>query len=177
MTEMSHWVDLIIACSNGEHTVRDIEGICCVSILPVAAADWVAGKERKVYYNTVQDAKAQATNPGEREVSSQLVLRNINIEDRLSESQREKLSTLLFKYQAHFATKTMQLFRTSIPVARWRAEVPKQQTNTFFFTQRSARTSWRDAYRSHYWGIILIIRKSPHLGSARWKTCQDMSRR
>jgi hypothetical protein len=117
-----------IACSNEEHSACDVEGNCGVGILLVAATDRVAGNERKGYYNTVQNAKAQATIPDEREVSSQVVLRNINIEDSLCETQKEKLSTLLLKYQAHFTKKTreMQLLRMSIPVARWNAKVPKQ---------------------------------------------------
>ena len=36
-----------IARSNEDHTVRDVEGKCGVSILPVAATDRVAGSERK----------------------------------------------------------------------------------------------------------------------------------
>jgi len=87
------------ACSNEDHIVRDVEGKCGVSILSVAAIDQVTGNKRKGYYNTIQKAKAQATNPGEREVSSQLVLQNINIENCLSKSQKEKLLTLLLKYQ------------------------------------------------------------------------------
>jgi len=55
-----------IACSNEDHTVRDVEGECGVSILSVAATDLVAGNERKGCYSAVQNAKAQATNPGER---------------------------------------------------------------------------------------------------------------
>ena len=64
--------------------------------MSVAATERVAGNERKGYYNTAQNAKAQATNPHEREVSSQLVLRNVNTEDSLSKSQekKKKLSTL-----------------------------------------------------------------------------------
>jgi len=129
--------------SNEDHIARDVEGKCGVSILSVASTDRVAGNEWKGCYNTVQNAKAQATNPSEREASSQLILQKINIEDSLSESQKEKLSTLLLKYQAHFRKKTreMQPLRISIPVARWRAEVPKQQTNTICFEQRSARAS------------------------------------
>jgi len=84
--------------------VRD-EGKCGVSILSVVATDRVAGNERKGCYNTVQNAKAQATNPDEREVSSHLMLQKINIEDNLSESQKEKLSTLLLRYQAQFTIK------------------------------------------------------------------------
>jgi len=34
--------------------------------LSVVATDLVASNERKGYYNTVQNAKAQATNPDER---------------------------------------------------------------------------------------------------------------
>ena len=73
--------------------------------MSVAATDRVTGNERKGYYNTVQNAKAQATNPDERELSSQLVLHNLNIEDTLSESQKEKLSTLLLKHQAYLPGK------------------------------------------------------------------------
>jgi hypothetical protein len=65
--------------------------------LPVAATDRVAGNERKEYYNIVQNAKAQATIPDERKVISKPVLQKINIDDTLSESQKEKLSTLLRK--------------------------------------------------------------------------------
>jgi hypothetical protein len=54
-----------IACSNEDHIVRDGEGKCGVSILTVAATDRAGGTERKGYYNTVQNAKAQATNPDE----------------------------------------------------------------------------------------------------------------
>ena len=36
-----------IARNNEDHTVRDVEGKCGVSILPVAATDRVAGSERK----------------------------------------------------------------------------------------------------------------------------------
>jgi hypothetical protein len=71
-----------IACSNEDHIVRDVEGNCCVGILSVAATDRVAGNEWKGYYNTVQNAKEQATSPDEREVSSQVMLRNINIPRR-----------------------------------------------------------------------------------------------
>jgi len=92
-------------CSNEDHIVRDVEGKCGVSILSVTATDQVTGNKRKGYYNTIQKAKAQATNPGEREVSSQLVLQNINIENSLSKSQKEKLLTLLLKYQIHFTKK------------------------------------------------------------------------
>ena len=38
-----------IACSNEDHTVRDVEGKSGVSILSVAATDRVAGNERKGY--------------------------------------------------------------------------------------------------------------------------------
>ena len=69
------------------------------------ATDRVTSNERKVYYNTVQNAKAQATNPGEKEVSSHLMLQNIKIEDSLSESQKEKLSNLLIKYEVYFTKK------------------------------------------------------------------------
>ena len=55
-----------VACSNEDHTVPDVEGECSVSILSVAATDRVAGDERKGCYNTVQKAKVQATNPGEK---------------------------------------------------------------------------------------------------------------
>ena len=72
------------ARSNEDHIVRDVEGKCGISILSVAATDRVTGNEQKGYYNTIQNTKAQATKPGEREVSSQLVLQNINVEDRLS---------------------------------------------------------------------------------------------
>jgi hypothetical protein len=94
-----------VACSNEDLSARDVEGNCGVGILSVAATDRVAGNERKGCCNTVQNAKVQATNPDEREVSSQVVLRSINIEDSLSESQKEKLSTLLLRYQAHFTKK------------------------------------------------------------------------
>ena len=90
-----------IARSNEDHTVRDVEGKCGVSILSVAATDRVEGNERKGCYNTVRNAKAQATNPRERGVSSHLMLQKINIEDSLLESQKEKLSTLLLRYQVH----------------------------------------------------------------------------
>jgi len=73
-----------IACSNEDHLVRDVQGKCGVSILSVAATERVTGNERKGYYNTIQNAKTQATNPGEKEFSSQLVLQNINEEDSLS---------------------------------------------------------------------------------------------
>jgi hypothetical protein len=73
-----------IACSSEDHTVRDVEGKCSVTIFSVAATDRVEGNERKGYCNTAQNAKAQATNPDEREVSSQLALRNINIADSMS---------------------------------------------------------------------------------------------
>ena len=43
-----------IACRNKDHTGRDVEGKCGVSISSVAATDRVAGHERKGYYNTVQ---------------------------------------------------------------------------------------------------------------------------
>ena len=61
------------------------------------------------------------------------MLRNINIEDSLSESHKEKLSTLLLKYQAHFTKKTRekQLIRISIPVARWNAKVPNSRPIPF----------------------------------------------
>jgi len=85
-----------IACSNEDHTVRDFEGKCGVSTLSDAATDRVVGNERKGCYK-VENAKAQATNPGEREVSSQLNFQKINIQHSLYESQKEKLSTLLFK--------------------------------------------------------------------------------
>jgi hypothetical protein len=101
MTEMSHLVNVIpLHVTIEDHIVRDVEGKCGVSILSVAATDRVAGSERKGYYDTVRYAKAQATKPDESEVSPQLVLQPINIEDDLSESQKEKLSTLLLKYQA-----------------------------------------------------------------------------
>ena len=73
-----------IECNNEDRVVRDVEGKCGVSILSVAATDRVTGNEQKGYYNTIQNAKAQATNPGERQASSQLVLQNINIEGSLS---------------------------------------------------------------------------------------------
>jgi len=91
-----------IARINEDHTVRDVGVKCGVSILSVAATDRVTGNERKGYYNTVQNAEAQATNPCEKEVSSHLMLQNIKIEDSLSESQKEKLSNLLLKYEVHF---------------------------------------------------------------------------
>ena len=72
-----------IACSNEDQAVRDVEGKCDVSILSVAATDQVAGYERKGYYNTVQNPKAHATKPVEKEVSSLLMLQKINIEDSL----------------------------------------------------------------------------------------------
>ena len=53
----------------------------------------------------LENAKAQATNPDERKVGCQLVLQKINIEDTLSEPQKEKLSTLLLKYQTHITKK------------------------------------------------------------------------
>ena len=59
-----------IARGNEEHTVRDAEGKCGVSVLPVAATDRVAGNEWKGYYNTVQNAKAHATNPDDRKARS-----------------------------------------------------------------------------------------------------------
>ena len=80
-----------IACSNEDHIVHDVEGKC-VFILSVVATDRVTSNERKGYYNIAENAKAQATNPDERE-------------DSLPESQKEKLSTLLHKYQAHFTKK------------------------------------------------------------------------
>jgi hypothetical protein len=87
-----------IACSDEDHIVRDSEGECGVSILSVAATDRVVGNERKGYYDTV--GCVHATKPDGSEVSPQVVFQNINIEDDLSESQKEKLSTLLLKYQA-----------------------------------------------------------------------------
>jgi hypothetical protein len=55
--------------------------------------------------NTVWNINARAAKPDEREVSSQLVLGNINIEDSLSESWKERLLNLSLKYQAHFTKK------------------------------------------------------------------------
>jgi hypothetical protein len=94
-----------IACSDEDHIVCDGEGKCGVSILSVAVTDRVLGNERKEYYDTVGCVKAQAIKPDGSEVSPQVVFQNINIEDDLSESQKEKLSTILLKYQANFTKK------------------------------------------------------------------------
>ena len=67
-----------IVCSDEDHIVRGAEDKCGVSILAVASTDRVAGNERKGCYYTVQNAKAQATNPSEREASFQLILQKIN---------------------------------------------------------------------------------------------------
>jgi hypothetical protein len=73
-----------IACSNEDHVVRDVEEKGGVSVLSVLSTDRAAGGERKGYYDSVQNAKAQATKPDEREIRSQLVFQNINVEDSLS---------------------------------------------------------------------------------------------
>jgi hypothetical protein len=59
-----------IACSNEGHVIRDVEEKGGVNVLSVSSTDRVTGNERKGYYDTVQKAKAQATKPDEREVSS-----------------------------------------------------------------------------------------------------------
>jgi hypothetical protein len=123
-----------IACSNKDHIVSD-EGECGVSILSVAATDRVAGNERKGYYDTVERAKAQATKPDECEVSPQVVFQNIKIEVDLSESQKEKLSTLLLKYQNNFTKKPGKCncfeYRFQLQGG---AKVQEQQTHTICIT-------------------------------------------
>jgi hypothetical protein len=86
-----------IACSNVDYIVHEVEGECGVGVLLVAATDRVAGNERKGYYNSIQKVKIQDTKLDEEEVESQLVPRNVNVENRLSEHQEDKLVSLLLK--------------------------------------------------------------------------------
>ena len=91
-----------IACSNEEHVVEEN---CDVKVLSVSTKDRVAGNERKGQYDTGQDAKSKTIKPDGREVNRKLMFQSIDMENSLSESQKENLLTLILKYRDHCSKK------------------------------------------------------------------------
>jgi hypothetical protein len=94
-----------IANSNEGYVVRDVEENCDVNVLSVSTTEHVAGNVRKGYYDTGQNAKAQAAKPDDGEVSLKLAFQNINVENSLSESHKENLLALILQYKKHFTKK------------------------------------------------------------------------
>jgi hypothetical protein len=92
-----------IAGSSEDRVIRDIEEYCNANVMSVLTLDRCADKEREGSNHSAQSAKVQAARPDEGGVNPTLALQHINVEDGLSEFQRERLSTLLLRYREYFS--------------------------------------------------------------------------
>lgn len=105
MTDESLGSNNSIANSSEDNAVGYSEEKGSKCALSVKATGRVAGYERKGHYGTIQTPNPESRNMDEDEISTQLLLQDINLQDSLSEAQKAKLLNLVHKYKPHFTKK------------------------------------------------------------------------
>lgn len=166
-----------IANSSEDNAVGYSEEKGSKCALSVKATGRVAGYERKGHYGTIQTPNPESRNMDEDEISTQLLLQDINLQDSLSEAQKAKLLNLVHKYKPHFTKKTgkcncfkyrfelqggLPKSRNSRPIPfALRKEVQEQ------IQEMLANNIIEESYSSYV--------NPPHLSRAGWQTSQDMS--
>lgn len=166
-----------IANSSEDNAVGYSEEKGSKCALSVKATGRVAGYERKGHYGTIQTPNPESRNMDEDEISTQLLLQDINLQDSLSEAQKAKLLNLVHKYKPHFTKKPgkcncfkyrfelqggLPKSRNSRPIPfALRKEVQEQ------IQEMLANNIIEESYSSYV--------NPPHLSRAGWQTSQDMS--
>jgi hypothetical protein len=89
--------------SSKDRVIRDVGEYCSANVMPVATLDRSMGEERREVNHPAQSVKEQGARPEKGEVNATSALQYIHVEEGLSKSQKERLSTLILQYQEYFS--------------------------------------------------------------------------
>jgi hypothetical protein len=85
--------------------MSDIGEYCNANVMPVTTVEISAGGELKGVSHPTQIEKELPARPEERQVNATSMRQSIHVEEGLSKSQKERLSTLILRYQEYFSSK------------------------------------------------------------------------
>jgi hypothetical protein len=92
-----------VTSSRKDSVMSDIGECCNANAMPVTTVEISAGEELREVNHPKQIIKEFTARPEEREVNVTSARRSIHVEEGLSKSQKEGLSTLILRYQEYFS--------------------------------------------------------------------------